>query len=166
MKRTAILFVFALALALAFAAGYSSTALAEPTPGTQVHLPILTWLGDEADACDVVIEVQNVGETFTKAAILFWGAPGACPPQCNGPFKVECSGLLKPGSTWNFIGPGAPAQVPAGAKKGIVFSLDARQEGGDIIADLVCETLFADVRSDCDEYRRFKKSFEEDGGAT
>jgi hypothetical protein len=127
-----------------------------------VHLPILTWLGDEADACDVVIEAQNVGNDFTKVAILFWGAPGACPPQCNGPFKVECSGLLKPGSTWNFIGPQSPAQVPAGAKKGIAFSLNWEQEDGeDIIADAVCEFLFSTVRQDCDEYRRFKKFFDE-----
>ncbi|MFQ5859615.1 MAG: hypothetical protein ACE5LU_28795, partial [Anaerolineae bacterium] len=164
MKRTVMLFVFAIALALAGWMGFATGVNAEPTPGVQVHLPILTWLGDEADACDVVIEVQNVGNDFTKAAILFWGAPGACPPQCNGPFKVECSGLLKPGSTWNFIGPGAPAQVPSGAKKGIVFSLSAEQdETNEIIADAVCEFLFANVRADCDEYRRFKKAFEIDG---
>ncbi|MFQ5340728.1 MAG: hypothetical protein ACE5F6_04185, partial [Anaerolineae bacterium] len=127
MKRTATLFVLALTVAFTVALLLGVTVFAEPTPGQQVHLPILTWLGDEADACSVVIEVQNVGNDFTKAAIMFWGAPGACPPQCNGPFKVECSGLLKPGSTWNFIGPDAPAQVPAGAKKGIVFSLRADQ---------------------------------------
>jgi hypothetical protein len=167
-KRTAVMrptflviFALASALMLGYFFGGANVAFAEPTPGEQVHLPILTWLGEEADACDVVIEVQNVGSDFTKAAILFWGAPGACPPQCNGPFKVECSGLLKPGSTWNFIGPDSPAQVPAGAKKGIVFSFSAEQEGGDIIADAVCEALFADVRSDCDEYRRFKKAFDE-----
>ena len=161
MKRTGILFVIALAIALIAGVYAGEVAYAEPTPGTQVHLPILTWLGDEADACDVVIEVQNVGNDFTKAAILFWGAPGACPPQCNGPFKVECSGLLKPGSTWNFIGPQSPAQVPAGAKKGIVFSLSAEQDGGDIFADAVCEYLFSTVRQDCDAYRRFKKAFDE-----
>jgi hypothetical protein len=156
-----VIFALASALMLGYFFGGANVAFAEPTPGEQVHLPILTWLGEEADACDVVIEVQNVGSDFTKAAILFWGAPGACPPQCNGPFKVECSGLLKPGSTWNFIGPDAPAQVPANAKKGIVFSFSAEQEDGDILADAICEALFADVRSDCDEYRRFKKAFDE-----
>ncbi|MFQ5472094.1 MAG: SdrD B-like domain-containing protein [Dehalococcoidia bacterium] len=169
MRRTATLFVLTLTVAFAMSLLFGVTVFADPTPGQQVHLPILTWLGDEADACSVVIEVQNVGDEFTKAAILFWGAPGACPPQCNGPFKVECSGLLKPGSTWNFIGPDAPAQVPAGAKKGIVFSLRADQgpdgDEDDIVADAVCEALFANVRSDCDEYRRFKKSFDENDGA-
>jgi hypothetical protein len=160
MKRTALLFVFAVALALAAFSGFYSGVAAEPTPGTQVHLPILTWLGDEADACEVVIEVQNVGADFTKAMIFFWGAPSACPPQCQGPFKVECSGLLKPGSTWNFIGPNGSAQVPPGAKKGIVFSLSNEQVDGDIFADAVCEEAFAN-RGDCDDYRRFKKAFDE-----
>ena len=30
----------------------------------------------------------------------------------TGPLKVECSGLLKPGSTWNFLA----SQIPTGAK--------------------------------------------------
>jgi hypothetical protein len=164
VRRTAPVFVVAAALALVAFAFSGTPAGAEPTPGTQVHLPILTWFGAEPDACDVVIEVQNVGADFTKAMVIYWGAPGSCPPQCQGPIKVECSGLLKPGSTWNFIGPGGLGQVPPGAKKGIVFSLDYRQIAGDIVADYVCEVVFATVRSDCDAYRRFKKSFDENGG--
>ena len=50
-----------------------------------------------------------------------------------------------------------------------MFSLSAEQSDDingddDVIADAVCEILFADVRSDCDEYRRFKKAFQTDGG--
>ncbi|MFQ5460877.1 MAG: DUF11 domain-containing protein, partial [Anaerolineae bacterium] len=66
----------------------------------QVHLPILNFEGQN-DVCRTWIEVQNVGSDFTKAALVTWGEPGFCPPQCAGPLKVECSGLLKPGSTWN-----------------------------------------------------------------
>ncbi|MFQ5459580.1 MAG: hypothetical protein ACE5EL_02185, partial [Anaerolineae bacterium] len=85
--------------------------------------------------------------------------------QCAGPLKVECSGLLKPGSAWNFIG----AQVPSGSKSGIVFSFSARQLSDlginlgfdDIVADVLCETLFFSVVGDCDDYRRFKKAYTE-----
>ena len=102
---------------------------------------------------------------FSKAALVTWGEPGFCPPQCAGPLKVECSGLLKPGSTWNFLG----AQVPGGSKSGILFSFTAKQLSeiqvdlgfDDITADVLCETLFFGVVGDCDDYRRFKKAYNE-----
>jgi hypothetical protein len=132
--------------------------------GAQVHLPILNFQGQN-DVCRTWIEVQNIGDEFSKAALVTWGEPGFCPPQCAGPLKVECSGLLKPGSTWNFLG----AQVPSGSKSGILFSFTARQlsEIGvdlgfdDITADVLCETLFFGVVGDCDDYRRFKKAYNE-----
>ena len=62
----------------------------------QVHLPILDFEGQN-DVCDTWVEVQNIGDQFSKAALVTWGEPGFCPPQCAGPLKVECSGLLKPG---------------------------------------------------------------------
>lgn len=127
--------------------------------GRQIHLPILNYLDDSQGACDSLIEVQNVGHGPAKAIILFWGEDGACPPQCVGPLKVECSGLLQPGSTWNFLG----SQIPAGAKSGVVFSADAVGVGRDIFADALCEELFSSVAFDCDEYRRFKKAFDERG---
>ncbi|RME47234.1 MAG: hypothetical protein D6791_06340 [Chloroflexi bacterium] len=129
------------------------------TTGRQVHLPILNYLGDSEGACESWIEVQNVGHDFAKAIVVFWGEAGACAPQCNGPLKVECSGLLKPGSTWNFLG----SQIPAAAKSAVVFSADARQLGRDIFADALCEELFATITFDCDEYRRFKKAYNEFG---
>jgi hypothetical protein len=106
-----------------------------------------------------------VGSEFSKVAMVIWGEPGFCPPQCSGPLKVECSGLLKPGSSWNFLRP----QMPGGAKSAILFSFTARQlsdigvELGfdDIVADLLCETLFFNVVGDCDDYRRFKKAYNE-----
>jgi hypothetical protein len=127
--------------------------------GRQIHLPILNYLGDSEGACDSWIEVQNVGNGLAKALVLFWGEAGACPPQCNGPIKVECSGLLQPGSTWNFLG----SQIPAGAKSAVIFSANAVQVGHDIFADALCEELFSTVTFDCDEYRRFKKAFHEYG---
>ncbi len=134
--------------------------------GKEVHLPILNFQGMD-DVCRTWIEVQNVGSEYKKAVLVTWGEPGFCPPQCAGPLKVECSGLLKPGSTWNFLG----AQVPTGSKSGMVFQFSAKQlsEVGvdlgfdDVVADLMCETLFFGVVGDCDDYRRFKKAYEENG---
>ncbi|MFQ5459383.1 MAG: hypothetical protein ACE5EL_01175, partial [Anaerolineae bacterium] len=130
----------------------------------QVHLPILNFEGQN-DVCRSWIEVQNMGSEYSKAALVTWGEPGFCPPQCAGPLKVECSGLLKPGSTWNFLG----AQVPSGSKSAILFSFTARQLSDigvdlgfdDIVADVLCETLFFSVVGDCDDYRRFKKAYNE-----
>jgi len=134
--------------------------------GSQVHLPILNFQGQD-DVCRTWIEVQVIGPEPSKAVLVTWGEPGFCPPQCAGPLKVECSGLLIPGSTWNFLG----AQVPTGSKSGILFKFTAAQlsEFGldqvfgfdDVIADLMCETLFFGVVGDCDDYRRFKKAYNE-----
>ncbi len=142
----------------------ASPAHADPSPGRQVHLPVLNFQAQE-DVCSSWVEVQNVGNVNSKAVLMVWGEPGFCPPQCSGPLKVECSGLLRPGSAWNFLG----AQMPTGAKSGMVFSFTARQlreigaDGGfdDIVADYMCETLFFGVVGDCDDYRRFKKAYNE-----
>lgn len=133
--------------------------------GKQVHLPILNFQGQD-DVCRTWIEVQVVGPEYSKAVLVTWGEPGFCPPQCAGPLKVECTGLLKPGSTWNFLG----AQVPTGSKGGMLFKFSAKQIseidptfGGedDIVADYMCETLFFGVVGDCDDWRRFKKAYNE-----
>ncbi len=156
---------------LALFAGVAATAHAQnpvvinEDPSTaQVALPILNYLGNN-DVCDTWVEVQNIGNNFTRAALVVWGAPGFCPPQCAGPLKVECSGLLKPGSTWNFV----YSQIPSGAKSGMVYSFNARSlsevglagEFGfdDVIADLMCESLFFGVVGDCDDFRRFQIAF-------
>jgi hypothetical protein len=128
--------------------------------GRQIHLPILNYGGTD-NVCTSIIEVQNVGAWPSKAILLVWGAPGACPPQCAGPLKVECSGLLAPGSTWNFLG----AQLPSRTKGAMVFSAPAlgvpgiANGTGDVFADLLCETLFRTVVGSCDEFRRFKLAF-------
>ncbi|MFN2252319.1 MAG: SdrD B-like domain-containing protein [Anaerolineae bacterium] len=132
--------------------------------GRQIHLPILNYEGNN-NVCDSIVEVQNIGAWPSKAMLVLWGAPGACPPQCTGPLKVECSGLLRPGSAWNFL----DSQLPKAAKSGMVFSAPAIQGGGiagggtDVFADLLCEALFHNVVGDCDEFRRFKNAFNEGG---
>jgi len=131
------------------------------SPGNRIQLPVLNWIGDRPGA-ETWIEVQNVGATNTKVALVLWGEAGDCPPQAAGPIKVECSGLLKPGSAWVFKG----NQLPATAKSGIVYSLSSEQFGvldgvQDIFADFVCENLFELVVEDHDEWRRFDKAFRE-----
>ena len=90
--------------------------------GCQIHLPILNFQGQD-DVCETWIEVQNLGCEFAKASLVTWGEPGFCPPQAAGPLKVECTGLIKPGSTWNILG----AQIPTGSKGGMLFKFSAKQ---------------------------------------
>ena len=132
--------------------------------GKQVHLPILNFLGND-DACTTWIEVQAVGPLPVKAVLVTWGEPGFCPPQAAGPLKVECTGLLRPGSTWNLM----EDQIPTGSKSGMLFQFTAKQllEIGvdlgfdDVVADYMCEQLFFGVVGDADDYRRFKKAYNE-----
>jgi len=131
---------------------------------SQVHLPVLNFIGQD-ETCETWIEIQNVGPEFVKATMVTWGEPGFCPPQAAGPLKVECTGLLAPGSTWNMHG----SQIPAGSKGAIVFKWTAVQLADlgldlgfdDIVADFMCETLFFGIVGDADDYRRFKKAYTE-----
>lgn len=128
-----------------------------------VHLPILNFQAGD-DICRTLITVQSLGEEPTKAVLVTWGEPGLCPPQCAGPLKVECSGLIKPGSSWSILG----AQIPTGTRSGAVYSFSARvdpalETGDDSIADFMCEQLFFGVVGDCDDYRRFKIAYDTGG---
>ncbi len=139
-----------------------------PTPTRAYHdqspvadavlLPILNYLGNDP-VCGTWVEVQNLGDRPTKALMIVWGAPGFCPPQCAGPLKVECSGLLVPGAAWHFLG----GQIPSGAKSGLVLAAGIDDVGADVFADALCEALFHDVVGDCDDYRRFRKAYLERG---
>jgi hypothetical protein len=129
-----------------------------PNVGAMAHLPVLGYLGSDA-VCSAWVEAQNIGDRPAKALLVVWGPPGFCPPQCAGPLKVECSGLLRPGSAWHFLG----AQMPTGAKSGAVFSANVDELDGDIFADALCEALYFGVVGDCDDYRRFRKAYDEMG---
>ncbi len=54
---------------------------------------------------------------------------GFCLPQSPGPFKVECSGLIYPGSAWQWRSP----QLPTTAMGGIIYSVPAE------FADQACQ---------------------------
>jgi len=123
MKKLVLMVALAAALALGLAAGLLlSPASAEPTPGWEVQLPVLGYVGPVGDRVDYTIEIQNVGSTFTKAVLILWPASsGFCEPQNTKPNKVECTGILKPGSAWIFHS----SQFPSWVKSAIVVSVPA-----------------------------------------
>ncbi len=124
MRRILVIAVLALALALGLALGVAladngSVASANPTPGNYVQLPVLGYIGNTRSGVDWVIEAQNVGSTWTKIALLLFSeSTGFCQPQAANPFKIECTGLLKPGTSWVWTN----GQLPATAKSAIAIS--------------------------------------------
>ena len=64
-------------------------------------------------------------------------------------------------------------QIPDGSKSGMLFKFSTKQLSDvgldeifgfdDIFADLMCETLFFGVVGDADDFRRFKKAYNEGG---
>ena len=123
-------------------------------PGLRVQLPVLDTVN-----CETWLQVQNVGFDFTKAILVIWGDPGSCEPQAAGPVKAECSGLIRPGSAWTWKG----AQLPSGARSGIIYSLGIRDNGSDVVADAICEFFAETVLGDDDDWRRFDRQFRNGG---
>jgi hypothetical protein len=138
-----------------------------PAPRAQTLLPVLSANGAGRSDCDATLNIQNLGQAPAKAILILWNAATADTPEaCEGPSKVECTGLISPGGTWTFSGGlfGAYAS-------GLAFGVDATvtTDGlglglgfDDSVADLLCETLFFTIVGDCDDYRQFKRAW--DGG--
>ena len=142
----------------------------DPAPQRQVLLPALSFDGDGAPGCDPRVAIQNVGSVASKAILLLWDAAAVATPEaCEGPSRVECSGLIGPGGSWTFDG--GPL---GGFASGVLFSVDAEVSSQDLVpppppvaleaspADLLCETLFFGVVDDCADYQAFKRAW--DGG--
>jgi len=126
----------------------------------RVQVPAINRAGEQA-GFETWIHVQNVGITHTKAILILWGDPSACLPQAAGPLKIECSGLIRPGSAWVWQG----AYLPAAARSGIVYSVDTdlvqdAYDNWDVFADLVCECLFDRVTKDAGDFRRFDLAYQ------
>jgi len=149
------------------APGRPAIALPEAA-AAEAFLPILNYLGND-EVCDTWVTAQNVGANFTAVSLVLFGAPGFCAPQAAGPLKIECSGILKPGSSWNFLG----AQIPAGAKSAQAFGFSTKMLSDlglddvigfdDIIASYFCENAFFGIVGDADDYRRFKLAYDTGG---
>ncbi|MFN8470908.1 MAG: hypothetical protein U0822_01700 [Anaerolineae bacterium] len=86
---------------------------------TYYQVPVLGAIGNTKTGVDWVIEAQNLGSTWTKVALLLFAEnSGFCQPQAQNPFKIECSGMLKPGTSWVWTA----SQLPASAKSAIAIS--------------------------------------------
>ncbi len=111
--------------------------------------------------CQTWLQVQNVGNADAKAIIIFWGEPGACPPQAAGPLKAECSGLLKPGSAWSF----ALGQLPPGARSAVVYGVNNTTmvpgQGGGLIpfGEALCQSVFFNVVGDYYRWASFDSAY-------
>jgi hypothetical protein len=166
---TAVLPLTALLFAVAPAPGFADKpspadiqATFAPTPAPpRIGLPVLGL--DEGFAPS--IQVQNTGDAPTVALLVFWSAAAACPPQASGPLKLECTGLLRPGSAWTLSGP----FLPAGARSAIAYSLNAvdmaADRGGNLVrfSDLACSSLFNALVGNHEEWAKFDRAYQTRG---
>ncbi|MCW5850124.1 MAG: S8 family serine peptidase, partial [Anaerolineae bacterium] len=99
-------------------------------PGGRIQLPaIFQPTPGPGETLEAWIAIQNVGNSPTKGILALWPSySGYCAPQAPGPFKVECTGLLFPGSSWQF----RQGSLPSAAMAGIVYSVPADE------ADAAC----------------------------
>ncbi|MEO8084667.1 MAG: hypothetical protein ABI780_12665 [Ardenticatenales bacterium] len=126
------------------------------------YLPALDAV-QPAPGCLPRVVVQNVGDEAGRAAIVVLGNSDAC-DEAHGPLRVECSGVIKPGSTWTFA---ASWALPADTTSGYVVSFSARQfyQAGidvgldDSIADYMCALLRFKITGDASEEARFRHAF-------
>ena len=126
--------------------------------GSTLHLPIIDFLGND-DICETWISVQNVGQDDAKAALVAFGEPGFCPPQAAGPMKVTCTGLIRPGASWELAG----SLIPHGTKSAVLYRFTARRLSeievdlgfDDVVADYMCELLFFAAIGDDDYWLRY-----------
>lgn len=114
--------------------------------GVAHWLPVLNFEGED-DVCRTWIETHNGGADFAKAILITW--VGHNPPECGSSSPtvsgVECSGLLRPGQSWSFIG----AQIPTGSASGAIYSFNLERLSDlgvdpgydDLVADYLCDKL-------------------------
>jgi uncharacterized repeat protein (TIGR01451 family) len=123
----------------------------------RIQLPVIGPAG-----CETWLQVQNVGDQDAKAIIVYWGEPGACPPQAAGPLKAECSGLLKPGSSWSFA---LGQQIPLGARSAVVYGVNNTTlvpgSGGGLVpfGEALCQSVFFNAVGDYFRWISFDTAF-------
>lgn len=122
-------------------------------PGLTVALPALNYLWID-DVCQTRIHAQNAGAAEANAVLVAFGEPGGPCASAPGPIGVTCSGLLAPGSAWIF----ADADLPAGAKSGLVYAISNGTYKGTPIASAVCAHLQGLVGDDT-AFRAFHAAF-------
>jgi hypothetical protein len=171
-------FVAGIALAFATARGVPAAVTAAPAgpsgaaqaPGsplaTKVHLPVLSNVGGTgggSGGCPSAINVVSLGPGATKAILVLWEQPELGGASCQAPSRVVCSGLLRPGSAWDF----GLDSTPDFARSGVLYSFTAQRlseigvsiGGDDVVADYVCDQLRATVAGDCGAYATFAAAY-------
>lgn len=124
----------------------------------RLQLPVLN-----TEECETWLQVQNLGEKVIQGMIVIWGEAGACPPQAAGPLKIECTGLLSPGSAWSF----SSAMLPPGSRSAIAYSLNASEDlltpqGIELpFSRYACGALFDLLVGDDDQWFAFDKIYSE-----
>ena len=124
----------------------------------RLQLPVLN-----TDECETWLQIQNLGEKVIQGMIVIWGEAGACPPQAAGPLKIECTGLLSPGSAWSM----SSAMLPAGSKSAIAYSLNASEDvltpqGIELpFSRYACGALFDLIVGDDFQWFAFDKTYSE-----
>ncbi|MEO8082609.1 MAG: dockerin type I domain-containing protein [Ardenticatenales bacterium] len=129
-------------------------------PGPAYAAPVLNVLGDD-DICESWLGVQNVGTDASVALLIGVGAAkdGTYVGGPNRPTRVECSGLMRPGAGWSFMG----ASVPTASRAGIVLSVTAVRtldpvgpDGDtDLVAARLCEVLARQLAADASAWPAF-----------
>lgn len=136
-------------------------------PAPRVYLPRLTDSGDDGPGCITRVSVLSLGPGPTKAVLVLWAQGDGDGPPCVAPSLVRCSGLLQPGSAWDF--PLTPA-AGAGFSSGVLYSFTARPlseigvaipgtRDDTVAADYACERLTAVLAGDCAAYSAFAAAF-------
>lgn len=155
--------------------GDGSAADPAQPPAPRVYLPRLTDSGGDGPGCITRVSVMSLGPGPTKAVLVLWAQADGGGPSCVAPSLVRCSGLLQPGSAWDF--PLTPAAgAGAGFSSGVLYSFTARPlseigvaipgtRDDTVAADYACERLTAVLAGDCAAYGAFAAAFAAGGNA-
>jgi hypothetical protein len=131
----------------------------------EVLLPVTTT-GNGTALCAPALEVQSLGRRPIKVMLLLSAAGGAasCTGPCQPVVKVECSGLIAPGTRWDFSGAFRAGFAAGGASLYAVGDLTLAdlgvEDGSDeLVADALCERLFFELVGDCQALAGFRSAW-------
>ena len=98
------------------------------------------------------------------AVMLLWDVLGAVTTdECEGPVRVECSGLIAPGGSWIY-GSESLAEVASAVVYGVDATRPAEAGSDASFADALCESLWLTALDDCSQYLAFKRVWDEGFG--
>jgi hypothetical protein len=162
----------AVALPVSLVSSLVIVALMHAHPGSASAAQGKTWIeikGLGGPLCDPELSIRNVGSEASKAVVIYFGERDTALSHPD-PAKVECTGLMAPGETWRFT----PMMMMSGAKRAVLVSFNAKMlsEVGvdvqslgfdDVVADLMCETLFFSIVGDRADYDQFAAAYHSGG---